>query len=165
MTYSKMHALRSQRAAFSPAAYGPSACSISSIAYTPGSDSTRWMARIMASRSEGSQLAAGVEEVAIQARLRRRLELRQVEVNALAAVGLRAPGVEEREGCAQDGGGDGRAVDADVRLVQVESALPMHEERQLALGDTVLPVALAIGVGQLAIHGGQSVVGRAHAYR
>ena len=46
MMYSKMLALKSQRAAFNPAAYGPSAWSISSIWYAAGSDSTSGIARI-----------------------------------------------------------------------------------------------------------------------
>ena len=32
-------------------------------------------------------------------------------------------------------GGHGLAVDGDVGLVEVEPALAVHEERQLALGD------------------------------
>ena len=48
MTNSKMLAFRSQRAAFKPAAYGPSAWSISSICQTAGSDSTRGIPRMTA---------------------------------------------------------------------------------------------------------------------
>ena len=50
MTYSRMLAFRSQRAAFSPAAYGPSWCRISSIWKTAGSDSMSGMARMVAVR-------------------------------------------------------------------------------------------------------------------
>ena len=90
MTNSKMLAFRSQRAAFKPAAYGPSAPSISSICQTAGSDSTRGMPRITAGLQEGQRLAARVEEVAVPRALRRALELGQIEVDALAAVGLGA---------------------------------------------------------------------------
>ena len=60
MTNSRMLAWKSQRAALSPAAYGPSAWSISSIWNAAGSDSTSGMARIVAPRSDArrSWLAA-----------------------------------------------------------------------------------------------------------
>ena len=53
MTYSSSDALRSQRAAFSPAAYCPRACRLSSIVHTSGSDSTSSMPRMMALLSLG----------------------------------------------------------------------------------------------------------------
>ena len=59
------------------------------------------------------------------------------------AVGLRPPGVEEGQRGAEDGGGDGRAVDRHVGLVEVQAALAVHEERQLAVRDPVVRFALA----------------------
>src|SRR5205814_9965965 len=50
------------------------------------------------------ELARAIEEVPIPARLGRVLELGEVEVDGLAAVGLRPSRVEEREGGAEDRG-------------------------------------------------------------
>ena len=67
---------------------------------------------------EGQALAARVEEVPVPHALGRALELGQVEVDALAAVGLGAPRVVERERGAEDGGGDRRAVHRHLGLVE-----------------------------------------------
>src|SRR5256886_7063618 len=82
-------------------------------------------------------LARAVEEVPVPARLGRVLELREVEVDALSAVGLRPSREEERERGAEDRGVHRLAVDRDVWLVEVEPALAVHEERELARRDPV----------------------------
>ncbi len=107
-------------------------------------------------------LAARVEQLAIEARLVGRLELRQVEVDALAAIGLRAAGVEQRQGGAEDGRVHRGVVDAHVGFVQVHAALTMHEERQLARRDLVFALALGVVEIELATHRGQPVDGGAH---
>src|SRR5207249_2208102 len=108
---------------------------------------------------EGGQAPAReVEEVAVPARLGRELELREVEVDAVTAVGLRASRVEERERGPEDRGVDGRAVDRDVGLVEVEPALAVHEERELSRRDPVALAALAILERELAVDRGETVV-------
>src|SRR5207253_9700522 len=108
---------------------------------------------------EGGQAPAReVEEVAVPARLGRVLELREVEVDALTAVGLRASRVEERERGPEDRGVDGRAVDRDVGLVEVEPALAVREERELSRRDPVAFAALAILERELAVDRGETVV-------
>ena len=47
-------------------------------------------------------------------------------------------------------------------LVEVQAALAVHEERQLAVGDPVLAIALAVDEAKLAVHRGQTVVAGAH---
>ena len=120
------------------------------------------MARIVASPEPRHALAAQVEELAVDARLGRELELGQIEVDALPALGLGPAGVEERERRAEHGGVDRGAVHRDVGLDQVDAALAVHEERQLALGDLVLALALDVTEVELALHRGHPVVGRAH---
>jgi hypothetical protein len=105
---------------------------------------------------------AQVEQIAIDPRLGGELELGQVEVNALAALGLRAPGMEERERGPQQRGVDRAAVHGDVGLVQVQAPLAVHEEGQLAGRDPVLPVAGGVAKVQLALHGRHPVVGGRH---
>src|SRR5207302_9614987 len=104
-------------------------------------------------------LAARVEQLAVEARLIGRLELRQIEVDALAAISLRAARVEQRQRRTEDGGVDGGAVDAHVGLVQVQAALTMHEERQLPRRHLVLALALGVVEVELVVHGGQPVGG------
>src|SRR5205823_6380415 len=95
---------------------------------------------------EGRQeLARAIEEVPIPARLGRVLELGEVEVDGLAAVGLHPSRVEERERGAEDRGVHRLAVDGDVGLVEVEPAFAVHEERQFPRGDSVAPAALGGG--------------------
>ena len=76
--------------------------------------------------------------------------------------GLGPARVEEGQRGAEDGGGDGGAVHGELRLVELEPSLAMHEEGQLAGGDPVLASALAVAEGQLAVHRGEPVVGGAH---
>jgi len=107
-------------------------------------------------------LARAVEEVPVPARLGRVLELREVEVDALSAVGLRPSREEERERGAEDRGVHRLAVDRDVGLVEVEPALAVHEERELARRDPVAPAAFSVLEGELAVDRGEAVLGRPH---
>ncbi|TPW02732.1 MAG: hypothetical protein FD129_3152, partial [bacterium] len=96
-------------------------------------------------------LLARGEQVAVPRGLGSRLQLGQVEVDPLPAVGLVAAGVVEGQRGTKDRGIDGLAVHDDVGLVQMEAALPVHEEGQVALGDLVLLALVRVVVGQLAV--------------
>ena len=135
MMYSKMLALKSQRAAFSPAAYGPSAWSISSIWYAAGNDSTSGICPDHALVADSQMPLAEVEEIAPEAGLLGGLHLRQVEIEALTARHLRPSAVEHRQRGAEYRGGHGLAVYGHLGLVEVQSSLAVHEERQLAVLD------------------------------
>ena len=110
----------------------------------------------------GQLLLACGEDVAVPGDLVGRLGLGDVEVDALASGGLGLACVEEGEGRAQERRRDGRAVDRHVRLVQVEAALPVHEEGDVALADAVLAVAGGVGVGEGALDGVAAVDGGLH---
>ena len=86
-----------------------------------------------------------VEEVAPQGGLLSGLHLGQVEVEALAAGDLGPAGVVDGQRGAEDGGRHGRAVDGDLRLVQVEAALAVHEEGDLAVLDGVVASGRPVG--------------------
>src|SRR4029453_258973 len=105
---------------------------------------------------------AAIEEVAVPGALRGPVHLGQVEVDALPARGLGAARIEERERGAEDGRGDRAAVDGDVGLVEVQSALAVHEEWQLARGDPILALALGVHVLQLVVDRGETVVTGPH---
>ena len=77
-------------------------------------------------------------------------------------LGLGAARVVERQRGAEDRRGDRLAVHRDLRLVQVQAALAVHEERQLAGRDAVLPIPLAVHVLQLVVHRGEPIVAGAH---
>jgi hypothetical protein len=79
------------------------------------------MARLRGRPQPRQPLAAEIEEVAVHPRLGGELQLGQVEVDALTALGLAPAGVEERERGPEDGGIDGRAVHGDVGLVEVDA--------------------------------------------
>ncbi len=102
---------------------------------------------------EWQLVLTGVEKVPVPGGLFGRLELWEVEVDPLPAVGLRPAGEEEGQGGPEDRGGNGGAVHGDLGLVQVEPPLPVHEERKLALGDPVLLAPFPVEVGQLAVDG------------
>ena len=148
ITYSRMLAFRSQRAAFSPAAYGPSWCRISSIWKTAGSDSMSGMARMVARPQVLQPELALREEVPPEGRLPRRLDLGQVEVDAEPVLRLRAPRVEEREARAEDGRRHRLPLDRDLRLVEVQPPLPVHEEGQRPLLHGVVAAAGLVVVRQ-----------------
>ena len=57
------------------------------------------------------------------------------------------------------GGRDGLAVDGDVGLVEVDAALAVHEEGELAGLDLVLALAPLVEVLQGALDGGEPVAG------
>ncbi len=93
---------------------------------------------MVARARKGELPLAQLEEVPVPARLAGGLELGQIEVDALAPAGLRAAGVEERQRGAEERGVHGRAVDGDIGLVEMQTALAVHEERQVAVGDLVV---------------------------
>ena len=101
MTNSKMLAFRSQRAALSPAAYGPERVEHLLHLRRPRAATRRGGSpRIVASFRNGRCRAARVEEVAVPGALLGALDLGQVEVDALpAARPGRAPGSRASARC------------------------------------------------------------------
>ena len=100
---------------------------------------------------------AGREEVTPEGGLVGRLQLGQVEVDALSAFGLRPAGVEQGERRAENRRRYRLAVDRHVRLVEMQAALTVHEERQVAFGQAILAAAAGVGKGQRAFHRRQAV--------
>src|SRR5215467_15660707 len=105
---------------------------------------------------------ARVEEVAIPGYLLRALHLGQVEVDALASSRLGASRVEKSERGTQNGCGHGTAVHGHFGFVEMEAALAVHEEGQLAGRDLVRAIACGVGEGELSVHRGEAVMGGAH---
>ena len=103
-----------------------------------------------------------VEEVAPQGGFLGRLHLGEVEVESLAALDLRSARVVHRERGAHDGRGHRSAVDGDLLLVEVEAALPVHEEGDLAVLDCVVASRRPVGELECTLDRSEPVPRRCH---
>ena len=81
------------------------------------------------------------------------LHLGQVEVDSLAPLGLSLTRMEQGQRRAQDAGRDGSPIHQELRLVQMQPPLTVHEEGKLPLGEFVSLSLGGVVVGQCAFHG------------
>jgi hypothetical protein len=89
-------------------------------------------------------------------------QFRQVEINALSAFSLRPPSVKQGQRGPQETRRYGIPLYRDLRFIQMQPALPMHEGRQCARLQSVLFALVGVGIPQGALDCVFAVPGCSH---